>query len=214
MRYDTIDVDATSRGDLLLTPTDIISVEETFDGVSWNVSVSFKTEIGLIPYITAAEQATLVAGQGAEIGVGQVADGAFDTSDLFEYGIKGSFLDDSLYFALSIYEQERTDFNAQAIVTNSTTENKGAEFELRWVINDNLVVGAGYTNIKVYNLTAIEEGNQFGFFGVEDLPSVTDASLLYGGSVIGFNLVDDRESARKAGIPENIYTLNATYDLQ
>lgn len=214
VRYDTIDVETTSRGDLLLTPTDIVSIKETFDGISWNVSVSFKTEIGFIPYITAAEQATLVAGQGAEIGVAQVGNGAFDTSELFEYGVKGSFLDDSLYFALSIYEQERTDFNAQAIVTNSTTENKGTEFELRWVINDNLVVGAGYTHIKVYNLTALDIGEQFGFYGIEDLPSVTDASLLYGGAVIGNNLVISKEDARKAGIPENIYTLNATYDFQ
>ena len=216
VRYDTIDIKSTSRGDLLLTVADIETVEETVDGVSWNTSISFKTDIGLIPYITAAEQATLVAGQGAEIGVGRVGNGAFDTSDLFEYGIKGSFLDDSLYFALSVYEQERTDFSAQAIVTNSTTENEGTEFELRWVVNDNLVVGAGYTNSKVYNLTALELGEQFGFFGIEHLPNVTDASLLYGGSVIGNNLVDstDKESARKQGIPENIYTLNATYDFQ
>ena len=216
VRYDTIDIKSTSRGDLLLTVADIETVEETVDGVSWNTSISFKTDIGLVPYITAAEQATLVAGQGAEIGVGQVGNGAFDTSDLFEYGIKGSFLDDSLYFALSVYEQERTDFSAQAIVTNSTTENEGTEFELRWVVNDNLVVGAGYTNSKVYNLTALELGEQFGFFGIEHLPNVTDASLLYGGSVIGNNLVDstDKESARKQGIPENIYTLNATYDFQ
>ncbi len=216
VRYDTIDIKSTSRGDLLLDVADIETVEETVDGVSWNTSISFKTDIGLIPYITAAEQATLVAGQGAEIGVGQVGNGAFDTSDLFEYGIKGSFLDDSLYFALSVYEQERTDFSAQAIVTNSTTENEGTEFELRWVVNDNLVVGAGYTNSKVYNLTALDLGEQFGFFGIEHLPNVTDASLLYGGSVIGNNLVDstDKQSARKAGIPENIYTLNATYDFQ
>jgi iron complex outermembrane receptor protein len=216
VRYDTIDIKSTSRGDLLLTVADIETVEETVDGVSWNTSISFKTDIGLIPYITAAEQATLVAGQGAEIGVGQVGNGAFDTSDLFEYGIKGSFLDDSLYFALSVYEQERTDFSAQAIVTNSTTENEGTEFELRWVVNDNLVVGAGYTNSKVYNLTALELGEQFGFFGIEHLTNVTDASLLYGGSVIGNNLVDptEKESARKQGIPENIYTLNATYDFQ
>jgi iron complex outermembrane receptor protein len=214
VRYDTIDVETTSRGDLLLTPTDIVSIKETFDGISWNVSVSFKTEIGFIPYITAAEQATLVAGQGAEIGVDQVGNGAFDTSELFEYGVKGSFLDDSLYFALSIYEQQRTDFNAQAIVTNSTTENTGTEFELRWVSNDNLVIGAGYTHIKVYNLTALDIGEQFGFYGIEDLPSVTDASLLYGGAVIGNNLVISKEDARKAGIPENIYTLNATYDFQ
>jgi iron complex outermembrane receptor protein len=221
VRYDTIDIKSTSRGDLLLTVADVVTVEETVDGVSWNTSISFKTDIGLIPYITAAEQATLVAGQGAEIGVGQVENGAFDTSDLFEYGIKGSFLDDSLYFALSIYEQERTDFSAQAIVTNSTTENEGTELEIRWVVNDNLVVGAGYTNSKVYNLTALnpkigEQPEQFGFFGIEHFPNVTDASLLYGGAVIGNNLVDitDKESARKAGIPENIYTLNATYDFQ
>lgn len=214
LRYDTIDVETTSRGDLLLTPTEIISAEDTFDGISWNTSISYKTEIGLIPYITAAEQATLVAGQGAEIGVGQLADGAFDTSDLFEYGIKGSFLDDSLYFAISVYEQDRTDFNAQAIVTNSTTENEGTELELRWVVNENLVIGAGYTNIKVYNVTALEVGDQFGFFGIEDLENVTDASLIYGGAVIGLNLVDDKEDARKAGIPENIYTLNTTYDFQ
>lgn len=214
VRYDTIDIETTSRGDLLLTPAEVVSAEDTVDGVSWNTSISFKTEFGLVPYITAAEQATLVAGQGAEIGVGQVENGAFDTSELFEYGVKGSFLEDSLYFALSIYEQDRTDFNAQAIVTNATTENEGTEIELRWVVNENLVVGAGYTNIKVYNVTALEEGNQFGFFGVEDLPNVTDASLLYGGAVIGLNLVGDREDARKAGIPENIYTLNATYDFQ
>ena len=214
VRYDTIDVESTSRGDLLLTPADITSAKATFDDVSWNTSISFKTEFGLIPYITVAEQATLVAGQGAEIGVGQLPDGAFDTSDLFEYGIKGSFLDDSLYFALAVYKQDRTDFNAQAIVTNATTENEGIELELRWVVNENLVIGGGFTNMKVYNVTAAEEGNQFGFFGIGDLPSVTDPSLLYGGAVIGLNLVDGKEGSRKAGIPENIYTLNATYDFQ
>ncbi|WP_289030223.1 TonB-dependent receptor [uncultured Paraglaciecola sp.] len=221
LRYDSIDIETTSRGDLLLGGGEVLSTSRTESGVSWNTSISFKTPIGLIPYITAAEQATLVAGQGAEIGYGQLIDddgnpynGAFDTSELIEYGIKGSFLDDSLYFALSVYEQERSDFNAQAIVTNSTTENKGTEFELRWVINDNLVIGAGYTNIKVYNLTALENGSQFGFLGAEDLTLLTDPSLMYGGNVIGLNWVGSKEESRKAGIPENIYTLNATYDFQ
>ncbi|MFT2090806.1 TonB-dependent siderophore receptor [Paraglaciecola sp. 2405UD69-4] len=217
LRYDSIDIETTSRGDLLLGGGEVESASGTESGVSWNTSISYKTPFGLIPYITAAEQATLVAGQGAEIGVGQLEDGAFDTSDLFEYGVKGSFLDDSLYFALSIYEQERTDFSAQAIVTNATTENKGTEFELRWVVNENLVIGAGYTNIKVYNLTAYNNGNvgtQFAFFGAEDLTSLSDPSLIYGGNVIGLGLVFDKEGARKAGIPENIYTLNATYDFQ
>lgn len=225
-RYDTIDVETTRRGDLLLNQTTIDTAEETFDGTSWNASISYKTDFGLIPYITTAEQATIIAGQGAEIGYGQLIDGdgnpyngAFDTSELFEYGIKGSFLDDSLYFALSVYEQERTDFNAQAIVTNATTENKGTEFELRWVVSEQLVIGAGYTNLKVYNLTAYnngEGGALFGFLGIEDLTSVTDPSLIYGGNPIGLTLIGegDKEAARKAGIPENIYTFNATYDFQ
>jgi iron complex outermembrane receptor protein len=56
----------------------------------------------------------------------------------------------------------------------------------------------------------------FGFLGIEDLTSVTDASLIYGGNPIGLTLIGegDKEAARKAGIPENIYTFNATYDFQ
>jgi len=214
IRYDTIDVSTTSHGDKLLNETDTVSASDTLEGTSWNTSISYKSPIGLIPYITAAEQATLIAGQGAEIGVDQLGDGAFDTSELFEYGIKGSFLEDTLYFALSAYKQERSDFSAQAIVTNSTTENKGVEFELRWVVNERLVVTGGYTNIKVYNLTALENGTQFGFFGAEDLVNLDDPSLVYGGSVIGLGLVNEKEQARKAGIPENVYSLTATYDFQ
>ncbi|MEQ5808158.1 TonB-dependent receptor [Alteromonas sp. NFXS44] len=228
LRYDTIDIESTSREDLKLPAEQIvagsttpITEEETVDGVSWNTSISYTTPWGLIPYVTVAEQATLVAGQGAEITVGQLnnadGSGAFDTSDLFEYGIKGSFLDDSLYFALSVYEQERTDYNSQAIVTNATTHNEGVELELRWVVNENLVVSAGYTNVEVINLTARENGSQFGFLGLEDLTGLEDPSLVLGGNVIGLNLVGEGTSnpkAKKAGIPDNIYTLTATYDFQ
>jgi len=224
LRYDTIDIESTSRSDLLLFATGDetpVYAEETVDGWSWNASISYEFDFGLIPYFTAAEQATLVAGQGAEIGVGQLnqpgSSGAFDTSELIEYGVKGSLLDDTLYFALSAFEQERTDFNTQNVVTNNTTNNEGIEFELRWVVNENLVVSAGYTNIEVINLTALENGNQFGFLGAEDLVNLTDPSLVFGGNVIGLNLIGEgfaNSDGRKAGIPENIYTLTATYDFQ
>ena len=39
--------------------------------------------------------------------------------------------------------------------------------------------------------------------------------MVFGGNPIGLTLIPEgasKESARKAGIPENIYTLNATYD--
>lgn len=214
LRYDTLDIDTLSRGDLLLNETEITTASGTEDGVSWNFSISYKTPIGLIPYFTAAEQATLIAGQGAEIGVGQLESGAFDVSELVEYGLKGSFLDESLYFALSVYEQERTDFNAQAIVTNNTTKTEGIEFEVRWVATEQLVLSAGYTNTEVTNLTALDSGFQFSFLGAEDLPGVTDPSILFGGATIGFVPNTNNPQARKAGIPENIYSGTATYDFQ
>ena len=227
-RYDTIDIETTSRQDLLLPSarededvTTPITLDETVDGVSWNASISYTTPIGLIPYITMAEQATLVAGQGAEINIGQLGNadgsGAFDTSELIEYGVKGSFLEESLYFALSIFEQERTDYNTQNTVTNNTTNNEGLEFELRWVVNENLVLSAGYSNVEVVNLTALENGNQFGFLGADDLVAVDDPSVIFGGNVIGLNLVGpntNNPKGLKAGMPENIYTLTGTYDFQ
>lgn len=231
-RYDSVDIETKEVGEKLLVRTRVFDdspavpkpdreASDTVGGFSWNTSISFKTELGLIPYFTAAKQATIVAGQGAEIGVGQVIDdegnttgNAFADSTLRELGVKGSFLEDSLYFALAVYEQERTDFSAQNTVTNNTTKNEGVEAELRWVVNDSLVLSAGYTHSTVENLTAQQNGSQFSFFGAEDIEGVTAASL-YGGSAIGLiQVADVNPNARKAGVPENIYSMTATYDFQ
>ena len=213
LRYDSVDVESTTPGGITLFGGDEdVTAEDKEDGISWNASVSYKTDFGLIPYVTVAEQATIVAGQGANIDVENIPGGFFDTSELFEYGVKGSFLDDSLYVALSFYEQERTDINAQSTVTNNTTLNEGTEFELRWVVNDQLVLTAVYTNIEVTNLTVLDGGGfQFGFFGAEDFANIDDPSIFFGGTPNG-NTAYGNLSAIKAGIPENTYGLTATYD--
>ncbi len=211
-RYDIIDIDSRTPVDLLLFPIDedLASASDTDEGFSWNLSLSYDTQFGLIPYVTFSEQTTVIAGQGAEITEGNVRDGnAVDASELEEYGVKGSFLNDSLYFALSYYEQERTDFSAQAIVTNSADLTEGFEAEVRWVVNESLVLTAGYTRVEVTNLDAQANGGRFSFYGAEDLPETIDPSLVYGGVVAG---VVSSPNARKAGIPENIYTLTGTYD--
>jgi iron complex outermembrane receptor protein len=212
-RYDIIDIESRTPVDLLLFPIDedLASASDTDEGVSWSLSLSYDTPFGLIPYITFSEQTTVIAGQGAEITEVNVRDGnAVDSSELEEYGVKGSFLDDSLYFALSYYEQERTDFNAQAIVTNSADLTEGIEAEIRWVVNESLVLTAGYTRVEVTNIDAEQNGNsRFSFFGAGDLPENIDPTLVYGGVVAG--LVSS-PNARKAGIPENVYTLTGTYD--
>jgi iron complex outermembrane recepter protein len=126
-------------------------------------------------------------------------------------GLKGSFFDDRLYLALNGYEQERTDFNAQSIVTNQAVKTEGLEAEMRWAATDKLLLTANYTKTKVVNLTALETGVLFGFFGIEDLVNVTDPTLHLGGQPLGLVPIGDEGDARRAGIPEDVYSATATY---
>ncbi len=213
-RYDLIDFETRTPVDLLLdAPTDGTPTSASGDdeGFSWSISLSYDSPIGLVPYITISEQTTVIAGQGAEVTEANVLSGnAVDTSELEEFGLKGSFLNDSLYFAIAYYEQERTDFTAQQIITNSADLTEGIEAEVRWVVNESLVLTAGYTKTEVTNLTAENAGGDlFSFIGTEDLPEDLDPSLVFGGAAVG--LVTSPDS-RKAGIPEEIYTFTGTYD--
>lgn len=217
-RWDTVDVDATQVDRFLgrnATGADIDASDDR-SGISWTASVSWGLPMGLRPYFTASEQSTIIAGQGAEIGAGQVIGGGFfDTSELMEIGLKGSFLEDQLYFALSFYEQERTDFSAQSIVTNQTTETEGIEAEMRWAVNDQLLVTLGYSKIEVINVATEQDGGRFSFIGGEDLPNVP-GELLYAGTLGGIVSLTDingnRRSARRAGMPEDVFSATATYE--
>ena len=218
VRYDTIDVESKQPENKLLFASSNnfcpvagcadLRASDDVDGVSWTLSVSWATPIGIRPYITASEQSTLIAGQGAELVTSNInSGGVFDTSELFEIGVKGSLLDDKLYFALSYYEQERTDFSAQSIVTNQSTETEGLEFEMRWAVNDRFLMTAGWSNIEVVNLSTDRAGYRFSFIGADDLPNVP-AEVLYGGT-LGGNVIS---GPVRAGMPENIYSLTGTYD--
>jgi iron complex outermembrane receptor protein len=211
-RYDIIDMESMTPVDLQLFggPEDIFASDD-FEGLSWTASLSYEFGPGIIPYITASEQATVIAGQGADIDPGNITSGgAFDISDLVEFGIKGSLIDDTLYFAISAYTQERTDFSAQSIVTNQSTKTEGAEVEVRWVATENLVLTFGYSDIEVVNLQTVNDGGRFSFLGAGDVPGVP-ASALYGGVLFGqvFSTTGIR-----AGMPKNIYSATGTYDFQ
>jgi len=187
------------------------SAEDDPSGTSWTFSVSYDiANSGIIPYVTLSEQATVIAGQGAELTTMNVLKGeAFDTSELTEYGIKGQILDNRLYFSLSNYEQERTDFSAQAIVTNQSVRTEGTEFEVRWSVNEALLVGLTWTNVEAVNLNSLENGKRFSFYGAEDVPNVSP-DLFWGGQLIG-NVSTDASGGRRAGFPENIWSAYGTY---
>jgi iron complex outermembrane receptor protein len=179
--------------------------------VSWTASLSYEFDNGLIPYVTASTQATMIVGQGAEAVTSNITSGGiFDESELQEIGLKGSLLDNALYFGISAYKQERTDFSAQSIVTNQTTETEGAEVEVRWVVNEKLLLTFGYSHIEVTNLSTQENGRRFSFIGCDDMPNIP-CNLLYGG-VVGGNVSNLASNSRRAGMPEDIYTVTGTYD--
>jgi iron complex outermembrane recepter protein len=208
-RYD--DVSAKSRNENLRFGPGV-SVKNSDNGWSYTASASYRLPFGLIPYITYSRQSTLIAGQGADLTTDNVSAKTFiSASKLKEAGIKGSFLDNKLYAAFSIYEQERTDFNAQSIVTNQAVQTKGMEAEFRWSVNDNLFITGAYTNTNVYNLTALESGTLFSFFGIEDLVNVTNPALYLGGQPIGLVPIPNKEASRRAGIPKNLFSLTGTY---
>jgi len=179
---------------------------------SWSASLSYLLPGGFRPYATYAKQSTLILGQGGQVPYDNLASGgAIGGSKLKEGGIKGTFLDGRLFAAVDYFDQERVDFDAQDTVTNNTTRSKGWEGELRWLATDFLTVTGAYTNLKVTNLGPGADA-QFSFMGAQDLIKVgISPSAAYGGTVGWLVTVPDH---RKAGMPENIYSLNLLFSLE
>ena len=214
-RYDHLDVKATNLTSKLEAP-DPSLVNNNASGSkgawSWSASASYKLPFGLIPYATAAKQSTVIAGQGAEIYPTDVLAGTYiSASKLYEGGLKGSWLDNKLYAAVSVYKQKRTDYNVQSITVNQSVETKGLEAEMRWSVDRHLLITGAYTHTNVYNLTALTDGTLFSFFGIEDLVNVSDPTLYLGGQPIGLVPIPDKNASKRAGIPENMYSATATY---
>ena len=203
-RYDSIDMTATSQMDATTSPG--LKASGTKGAFSWSTSLSYDLGWGLRPYVTYAKQATLIIGQGGQIDPSNIKGGtAVADSKLKEAGLKATLLDGHLFAAVDWFSQERVDYNAQDVVTNNTTKAEGYEAEARWVVNPLLTVTGAYTNLKITNLTASKNGSQFSFAGAGDLPGVNPA-LMYGGVVPSIVLFSG--DATKAGIPENLYSMN------
>ena len=209
-RYDMFHVSSRSLDDSLTDPG--LSARDNIGKVSWSGSVSYQLPFGLRPYVTLARQSTMTAGEGGQIEPYEVAaHAAVAGSRLNEYGLKGSFLDGQLYAAVDYFDQKRVDFNSQDEVSNNSTRAQGYEFETRWVVNRSVTLTGAYTNMKVINITA-EQGGQFAFVGAGDLQGV-DPALMYGGAVGAVFLAPTDDAARKAGIPENLFSINGIFSL-
>ena len=213
-RWDWVDVESTACN-LNTTACGGTKFTGSENKPSWTLSLSYDIPvIGVTPYLTRASQSTLIAGQGGQVDPANVQSGsALAKSSLTEIGAKGSFLRNRIYLSVDHFKQQRTDLNSQDTVTNNTTESKGWEFEFRGVVTNNLAITGAYTHINVYNLSALQNGFQFGFAGASDLPAGVDPSQIFGGVINGLTFVGtgNNSGARKAGIPEDIGSINFIY---
>jgi iron complex outermembrane receptor protein len=210
-RYDKVYVKSSYLPTVMDRLPDILNASGNQGGWSWSASASYKLPFGLIPYVTASKQTTIVVGQGSEILPDAIAAGFLAASKLYEGGIKGSWLNGQLYGALSIYKQDRTDHNIQSITVNQAVQTKGLEAEMRWAVDKHLLITGAYTRTKVYNLTGLDTGGLFSFFGVADLVNVKDPTLYLGGQPEGILPITTKAQSRRAGIPTNLYSATATY---
>ena len=183
----------------------------TEGGVSWNASLSYKSPIGLIPYITASRQSTVVAGEGSELYLANIRGGeVLGKSNLLEGGIKGSWLGGKLYAAVSVYKQKRTQAGAESGLTNQILQSKGVEAEVRWSVDRHLLVTGSFTHINVINIGALNAGSYFNYFGAGDYAGVNPA-LIFGGSQIGNISITSAQMAKRPGEPANVGSATATY---
>ena len=224
LRYDVIDMESRAPLDKLLLPSvghmclssapDCVVTEaaDTVSGLSWSLSLSWVTDGGLTPYLTASRQSTVIAGQGAELSTANVlGSGAFDSSELLEAGLKGGLFANALYFAAARFRQERTDYNAQSIVTNQATRTDGVEFEMRWIPGPRLLFTLSYTNMEAINLNTLANGGRYSYIGAEDIPGIAPEDF-YGGALGGIVVRDGENAARRAGMPRNVLAVTGTYN--
>ena len=224
LRYDVIDMESRAPLDKLLLPSSshmclasapdcvVTEAADTVSGLSWNLSLSWVSDNGLTPYLTASRQSTVIAGQGAELSTANVlGGGAFDSSELLEAGLKGSLFANALYFAAARFRQERTDYNAQSIVTNQATRTDGVEFEMRWIPGPRLLFTLSYTDMEAINLNTLANGGRYSYIGAEDIPAIAPDAF-YGGALGGIVVRDGEDAARRAGMPRNVLAVTGTYN--
>ena len=107
-------------------------------GGSYSFSLSYDLPFNLRPYVTYAEQSVLFSGSDHTIDRPTMAAGAFESSELTEAGIKGTFLENKLFATLAFYEQALSNISDDVggSIVNST-RGRGVEMELKWAPTKN-----------------------------------------------------------------------------
>lgn len=174
---------------------------------SWSASLSYKTSLGLMPYLTYAETAALEVGQAGELAPSLIAGKSWlSGSDLREAGVKGQWLGGALLGSLSAYRQTRTALNGinLAVVGHRA---KGVELELRWIADKHWSFSFNGDRQKT-----VVKGPDQSFLFIPPATAQTSGVNGYGGGFAVFTVASlvpgDYEYSL---IPRSVAALHATY---
>jgi iron complex outermembrane recepter protein len=136
-RYDAYNVRSVDKGVLAYEPA---NGEGGKGALTYSTSLSYKSDWGLVPYLTNAKSSAIEIGQASQVATALLAnDDWLSNSFLNEAGVKFAFLDSHLVGSLAWYRQERTQLQqGGGITTVMGTRSKGAEAEIRYVMNGNI----------------------------------------------------------------------------
>ena len=231
-RYDSFDVESSENAVTLLgapflcedgyakdmgRPFDNTCPNDLYTGsdnkFSYNLSVSYDTEIGLIPYLTIAESTSLSVNQLGGVNPQTVNDGSYLTdSEIMEVGFKYDGIDGRLYAAVSYYDQEKTFRSAQTNALGALYSD-GIEAEIRLVFSDSFSLTATATNSDT---TEICDGclfvvNQAQFAQQNGLPDWT----FYGGRLAGARayFIGEQVEVDRGGLPDTIVSAYGSYTI-
>lgn len=141
-RFDHYDVEATDGGVTTFgAPTAGAASDDDF---SYSASVSYRSDIGIVPYFTYAQGSELNDNSNGGVSPGVAASGQFlFDSELLEAGVKFSLLDSRLNGAIAYYDQSRSVVDSFGNVDQESAE--GVEVELRYLATDNITLTAAAT---------------------------------------------------------------------
>ena len=211
-RYDKFDVEAEDIAVTLLNNpwSDLGKVSDSVGEWSYNVSLSYRSESGFVPYATYAVANSLNANQlGGVIPASVPTDEYLAESELAEIGFKFLGFDDRIYAALTYYDQEKTERSGQ-LSSVTQTFSKGVEFELRALITDQLSIIATATHSEIDEI-----GNIFTVINGADFAAQNGLTpdQVYGGRISADRdtLTGPGAKLERGGLPDNIVSLYGTW---
>ncbi len=141
----------------------------------------------------------------------------FAENDMWEAGLKGSFLDGKLYGAISVYEWEQSQFNVREGLSESL-EAEGLEIEVTWEVTDSLTLISSWTDLEVtrndplgFRTIPLSE-QDWALYAGELTSNFSTAS--FDGRVRDFERPTNNPDLVYPGQPQKTFKLFGLYDFQ